>query len=149
LGGRAAIFAREAARISTGQGVIHRTRQKGNGKALSPKLTLEEDDDPRIQIYRTSMDSFLTWLSLVASGLNQGLFLVANIEEVGYWVSKIQSERIVHGFIVAYGYEERFMTLVKAFRRKRNPYRNWYFFKPEVTPILRKILRSGRKPSKG
>jgi hypothetical protein len=76
-------------------------------RALSPSLTLEEDDDPRIQIYRTSMDSFLTWLSLVASGLNRKLFLVEDIEEVGYWVSKLQSERIVHGFILAYGYEER------------------------------------------
>jgi hypothetical protein len=31
-------------------------------KALSPMLLLEEDDDPRIQIYRTSMDSFLSWM---------------------------------------------------------------------------------------
>jgi hypothetical protein len=104
-------------------------------KALSPDLTLEEDDDPRIQIYRTSMDSFLSWLSLVASGLNRKLFLVADIEEVGYWVSKIQSERIVHGFIRAYGYEERFKTLVKAFRRRTNPYQNWHFFPPKLDRI--------------
>ena len=44
-------------------------------KALSPMLTLEEDDDPRIQIYRTSMDSFLSWLILVASGLNRKLLI--------------------------------------------------------------------------
>ena len=100
-------------------------------KALSPNLTLEEDDDPRIQIYRTSMDSFLTWLSLVASGLNRKLFLVEDIEEVGYWVSKLQSERIVHGFILAYGYEERVMTLLQAFRKKNNPYKNWYFLPPQ------------------
>ena len=101
-------------------------------KALSPNLTLEGDNDPRIQIYRTSMDSFLSWLSLVASGLNRKLFLVADIEEVGYWVSKIQSEPIVHGFIHAYGYQERMATLIKAFRRRKNPYRNWYFIRPEV-----------------
>src|SRR3954469_25908307 len=35
-------------------------------KALRPDLQLSEmDDDPRIQIYRTSMDGFLSWLSLV------------------------------------------------------------------------------------
>jgi hypothetical protein len=102
-------------------------------KALSPSLTLEEDDDPRIQIYRTSMDSFLTWLSLVASGLNRKLFLVEDIEEVGYWVSKIQSERIIHGFILAYGYEERIKTLMKAFRKRNNPYKNWYFLPPHFT----------------
>ncbi len=39
--------------------------------ALRPDLQLGEmDDDPRIQIYRTSMDSFLTWLCLVASALD-------------------------------------------------------------------------------
>jgi len=111
-------------------------------KALRPDLTLEEYDDPRIQIYRTSMDSFLSWLSLVASGLNRKLFLVADIEEVGYWVSKIESERIVHGFILAYGYHERIITLVKAFRRRKNPYRNWHFIRPEVMRSLRVALRS-------
>ena len=112
--------------------------------ALSPTLTLEEDNDPRIQIYRTSMDLFLSWLSLVASGLNRKLFLVADIEEVGYWVSKIQSEPIVHGFIIAYGYQERMLTLIKAFRRKRNPYRNWHFITPEVMRIVRAALKSLR-----
>lgn len=114
-------------------------------KALSPTLMLEEDDDPRIQIYRTSMDSFLTWLSLVASGLNRKLFLVEDIEEVGYWVSKIQSERIVHGFIIAYGYEERINTLILAFRRKRNPYRNWYFLPPWLTRSFFGALLFSRK----
>lgn len=34
-------------------------------KALSPSLKIDElDEDPRIQIYRTCIDSFLTWLSL-------------------------------------------------------------------------------------
>jgi hypothetical protein len=73
------------------------------------------------------MDSFLSWPSLVGSGLNGKLFLVEDIEEVGYWVSKIQSEQIVHGFIVAYGCQQRIVTLTKAFRRKKNPYRNWPF----------------------
>lgn len=35
-------------------------------KALRPDLQIHEmEEDPRIQIYRTSMDSFLSWLSLV------------------------------------------------------------------------------------
>ena len=114
-------------------------------KALSPSLNLEQDDDPRIQIYRTSMDSFLSWLSLVASGLNRKLFLVEDIEEVGYWVSKIESEPMVHGFIIAYGYHERFMTLRRAFRRKKNPYRNWYFVRPEIIGSIRDSLRRRRQ----
>jgi hypothetical protein len=56
-----------------------------------------------------------------------------DIEEVGYWVSKIQSERIVHGFILAYGYEERMKTLIRAFRKKNNPYKNWYFIPHQFT----------------
>jgi len=95
------------------------------------------------------MDSFLSWLSLVASGLNRKLFLVADIEEVGYWVSKIQSERMVLGFIVAYGYQERFLTLVKAFRKTRNPYRNWHFITPEITRIVREVLRSRPRQDQG
>src|SRR5712672_2977199 len=37
-------------------------------KALDPHLKMNEmDEDPRIQIYRTSMDSFLTLMCLVSS----------------------------------------------------------------------------------
>ena len=54
-------------------------------KALRPDLKVRYlDGDPRIQIYRTSMDSFLSWLSLVGSALERKLFLVADIEDVGY-----------------------------------------------------------------
>jgi hypothetical protein len=72
--------------------------------SLRPDLQLSEmDDDPRIQIYRTSMDSFLSWLSLVASTLDRKLLLVADLQDVGYWVAKIQSEVVLHPFIVVYG----------------------------------------------
>ena len=73
-------------------------------KALSPHLKLgESDEDPRIQIYRTSMDSFLTWMCLVSSTLDGHLFSVADIHDVGYWVAKIQSEVDLHGYIIGYG----------------------------------------------
>ena len=43
-------------------------------RALRPDLQVGEmDEDPRIQIYRTSMDSFLSWLCLVASALDRKL----------------------------------------------------------------------------
>ena len=87
----------------------------------------EIDEDPRIQIYRTSRDSFLTWLCLVASALDRKLFLVADIEDVGYWVAKIQSETVVHRFIVAYGYRENIEKLVRLCRTKQSPYKNWVF----------------------
>jgi hypothetical protein len=83
-------------------------------KALRPDLQLSEtDEDPRIQIYRTSMDSFLTWLCLVASALDRKLFLVADIQDVGYWVAKIQSEVVIHDFIIGYGYLENIEKLIR------------------------------------
>jgi hypothetical protein len=97
-------------------------------KALRPDLQLNEmDDDARIQIYRTSMDSFLSWLSLVSSAIERKLFLAADIPDVGYWVAKIQSEVVLHPFIIAYGYGESIQKLVRTFRRKKSAYQNWVF----------------------
>jgi hypothetical protein len=97
-------------------------------RALRPDLKVSEmDEDPRIQIYRTSMDSFLSWLSLVTSALDRKLFLVADIQEVGYWAAKIQSEVVLHPFIVAYGYRENIEKLISFYRTKRSPYRHWVF----------------------
>jgi hypothetical protein len=97
-------------------------------KAVDPHLPVGEmDEDPRIQIYRTSMDAFLSWLALVASALDRKLFVVADIEDIGYWVAKIQSEVVVHPFIVAYGYEESIKRLIRLYRRKKSPYRDWVF----------------------
>ena len=97
-------------------------------RALRPDLQISEmDEDPRIQIYRTSMDSFLSWLCLVTSALDRKLFLVADMQEVGYWVAKIQSEVVLHPFIVAYGYQENIEKLIVFYRTKRSPYKNWVF----------------------
>jgi hypothetical protein len=96
--------------------------------ALRPDLQIGNmDEDPRIQIYRTSMDSFLTWLCLVASALDRKLFFVADIQDVGYWVAKIQSEIVLHPFIVAYGYRENIEKLIGYYRRNQSPYKNWVF----------------------
>jgi hypothetical protein len=97
-------------------------------RALRPDLQITEmDADPRIQIYRTSMDSFLSWLCLVTSALDRKLFLVADMQDVGYWVAKIQSEVVLHPFIVAYGYQENIEKLISFYRTKRSPYKNWVF----------------------
>ena len=97
-------------------------------RALRPDLQLSEmNDDPRIQIYRTSMDSFLSWLSLVSSAIERKLFLAADIQDVGYWVAKIQSEVDLHGFIIAYGYGESIQRLVRTFRRNKSLYQKWVF----------------------
>ncbi len=97
-------------------------------KALRPDLKIGEmDEDPRIQIYRTSMDSFLTWLCLVASALDRKLFSVVDIQDIGYWAAKIQSEVVLHPFNVGYGYKENIEKLIRYFRRGRSPYKDWVF----------------------
>lgn len=97
-------------------------------KALRPDLSLNAmDEDPRIQIYRISMDSFLTWLCLVASALDRKLFLVTDIQDVGYWVAKLQSEIVLHPFIVSYGYKDNVEKLIRHFRSKKSSYQNWMF----------------------
>ena len=97
-------------------------------RALQPDLPLGGmNDDPRIQIYRTSIDTFLTWLSLVTSALDRKLFMVADIQEAGYWVTKIESEVVLHGFIIAFGYQENIEKLIRYYRRKKSPYKNWFF----------------------
>jgi hypothetical protein len=105
-------------------------------ESLRPDLqTTEMDADPRIQIYRTSMDSFLSWLSLVASALERKLFLVEDIQDVGYWAAKIQSEVVLHGFIIGYGYQENIEKLIRFYRRKKSPYENWFF---PINPLPRR-----------
>lgn len=105
-------------------------------KALSPSLMLGEmDDDPRVQIYRTSVDSFLSWMCIVASAIDRKLFLPEDIQDVGYWVAKIQSEVILHPFIYSYGYQDNINKLIKAFRRQKSTYKNWFI--PPNWPIFR------------
>jgi hypothetical protein len=97
-------------------------------RALRPDLQLDEmNDDPRIQIYRTTMDSFLSWLSLVSSAIDRKLFLAADIQDVGYWVAKIESEVVLHSFIIAYGYGDSIQRLVRIFRGKKSAYQKWVF----------------------
>jgi hypothetical protein len=102
--------------------------RKAFANALRPDLLIQEmDQDPRTQIYRTSIDSFLSWLSLVASALDRNLFTVADMQEVGYWVAKIESDPAVLKFVVAFGYEENIKKLMQRYRTDDTPYRNWVF----------------------
>lgn len=66
-------------------------------------------------------------MSLVASALDRKLFLVADMQDVGYWVAKIESEVALHGFIVGYGYQENIEKLIHWYRVKRSPYKDWTF----------------------
>ncbi len=113
--------------MSNGEALIEHDRLIFR-KALDPHLRMNAmDEDPRIQIYRTSMDSFLTWMCLVSSALDRRLFSVDDIHDVGYWVAKIQSEVDLHGFIAGYGYKEQIEKLIHRFRQGKSPYQNLVF----------------------
>ncbi len=116
--------------------------------AVSPFLQLGEmDHDPRVQIYRTSLDMFLSWLALVASALDRKLFLVADIHDVGYWVAKIESEVVIHPFIVGYGYATSLQKLIRLYRHKESYYKNWVFPTngPAPEPRARKSKAAAEK----
>lgn len=53
--------------------------------------------------------------------------MVEDIQEAGYWVAKIQSEVVLHGFISGYGYQENIEKLIRHFRSKKSTYQNWIF----------------------
>jgi len=96
--------------------------------ALRPDLRIDElDKDLRTQIYRTSIDSFLSWLNLVASALDRKLFTAADMEEIGYWVAKIESDPVIIEFVIAYGYGENVDKLISRYRRDKTSYKNWVF----------------------
>ncbi|MBB3998378.1 hypothetical protein [Aureimonas pseudogalii] len=97
-------------------------------EALRPDLRTDEfEHDPRIQIYRMAIDSFLSWLALVAGALERNLFVAEDIEEVGYWVAKLESEQVMRPFIVAYGYQASVEKLVRCFREGKGAYQRWVF----------------------
>src|SRR5258708_37588595 len=64
--------------------------------AVSPFLQVGDmDDDPRVQIYRTSLDMFLSWLALVGSALDPKLFLVAALHDARYRIPNIETATVL------------------------------------------------------
>ncbi len=110
-------------------------------EAMRPDLLIEDfDKDDRIQIYRIAVDAFLSWLGLVAGALDRKLFVVKDIEEVGYWLAKLQSERVLHAFIIAYGYQTSVDKLIMLFREEKGAYQLWNFPTNTAGLLLSDIL---------
>lgn len=86
-------------------------------RAMSSDLTLSEMmGDESLQIYRTAMDSLLSWLAILASALKRNLFVAEDVKEIGYWVRKIQDNPALADFIKDYGYSDTIQTLRFHFR---------------------------------
>ena len=87
--------------------------------ALKPMLTVTEmQADFRVEVYRTAIDGFLTWLSIVSNALERQLFSAADIGELRYWIVKIASEPALMRFAKAYEYDKAIDSLCRHFEVK-------------------------------
>lgn len=87
--------------------------------ALKPMLTVTEmQADFRVEVYRTAIDGFLTWLSIVSNALERQLFSAADIGELRYWIVKIASEPALMRFAKAYEYDKAIASLCRHFEVK-------------------------------
>lgn len=85
-------------------------------KSMKPSLFVTEmDSEPRLQLYRTALDSLLSWLSLVDNALERKLFSASDIPDAGYWVRRIKRLGWMDEFIDRFGYKDSTARLRLAF----------------------------------
>lgn len=85
-------------------------------KAMEANLYLSEmRTDPRLQIYRTAMDSLLGWLGATDSAINRGLYTSSDIEEAAYWLRALTRIPSMSGFVDAFGYRKPLDRLAHQF----------------------------------
>jgi len=53
--------------------------------------------------------------------------MAGDMQEIGYWVAKIESDPAVIEFVIAFGYGENINKLIQRYRTAKTPYRNWVF----------------------
>jgi hypothetical protein len=86
-------------------------------QAMRPDLTIDEmERDRRLQVYRTAMDSFLSWLALVQQSLDRHLYETEDADWIIYWLRLIRRRDFLHPFIRAFGYEPHLARLYELFR---------------------------------
>jgi hypothetical protein len=85
-------------------------------QAMSITLTLEEmQAEPRLQVYRTAIDSLLSWLSIVRKAIDRGLFSPIDIEPIAWWIYRIDEATYLNEFIRAFGYERDIERMKELF----------------------------------
>jgi hypothetical protein len=71
-----------------------------------------------LQLYRTAIDSLLSWLSVVRQGLGRKLFTEGDIEPVAWWVFRVeQLYPQLEGYLMRFGYREDIDDLRRRFRK--------------------------------
>jgi hypothetical protein len=115
-------------------------------KAVDPHLLLSDlEKDERLQIYRTAVDTLLSWLAVIESGLERELFVAKDLDEVGYWVLHIQNYNELDGFIKEFGYMESMLKLRNSFSYKAVSYRRGRLLRSDPRTIEQADLPSPAK----
>jgi hypothetical protein len=85
-------------------------------KAMRPDLTIKEmEQDKRLQVYPTAMDSLLSWLALVRQSLDRHLYEKEDADWIIYWLHLIRQSDFLHPFARTFGYEKDLERLYKLF----------------------------------
>lgn len=91
-------------------------------RAMDSELTLDEmEEDERLQIYRTAVDSLLSWLSVVAHAIERNLFGPEDLQEARYWVQAVHNRPFLDGFIRDFGYDRPLSFLREKYAVGRSP----------------------------
>ncbi|MEA2758991.1 MAG: hypothetical protein QOH65_1604 [Methylobacteriaceae bacterium] len=92
-------------------------------KAMEPELSIAEmQSDDRLQLYRTALDSLLSWLALISNALERRLFRPEDIQHAAYWVFRIEYLQLLDGFIDLFGYRRS----IKVLRTSFEPWKETY-----------------------
>jgi hypothetical protein len=84
--------------------------------ALNPTLIVSQmQADFRVEIYRTAIDSFLTWLSIIENALARDLFLAEDMIELSYWINKVATDEKLMKFARAFNYDRAIVSLCRHF----------------------------------
>ena len=71
-----------------------------------------------MQVYRTAIDSLLSWLSLVDQALDTKLFRAKDIRPAAYWFWKVETSEWMKGFVDDF-YCDEMNRLRRQFRKMR------------------------------
>ncbi|MFS2154806.1 hypothetical protein [Rhizobium sp. Rhizsp42] len=85
-------------------------------KSLRVDLTTEEAaEDMRLQIYRTALDTLLTWMAATDSAIERRLYKAEDIEDAGYYLGQACRIDEVLRFIDAFGYRKSIGRLARKY----------------------------------
>lgn len=73
--------------------------------------------DRRLQIYRTAMDSLLSWMAVLDQALERKLFSPADIQDAAYWVYRVADADFLDGYVRGFGYNRALGNLQRRFAR--------------------------------